>query len=149
MINYTDRMTLAVLIGEVRKGLDLSEADYARVISLFLAAYALMYAVSGWAVDRLGTRRGMALFVGSWSIAQMLHGLAWNKWSLGGFRFLLGLTEPGSFPAAIKAVGEWFPPEQRAVGVGIFNAGSRSGRRSPRRWRPHWVCATGGERPLW
>ncbi len=69
----------------------------------------------------------MALFVGSWSIAQMLHGLAWNKWSLGGFRFLLGLTEPGSFPAAIKAVGEWFPPGQRAVGVGIFNAGSALG----------------------
>jgi ACS family hexuronate transporter-like MFS transporter len=36
----------------------------------------------------------------------------------------LGLAEPGSFPAATKAVSEWFPARQRAIGVGIFNTGS-------------------------
>ncbi len=127
MINYTDRLTLSVLIGDVRKDLDLSETDYSHLVSLFLAAYAVMYAVSGWVVDRVGTRLGFVLFVGGWSVAQMLHGLAWNKWSLAGFRFLLGLTEPGSFPAAVKAVREWFPAEQRAIGVGIFNTGSALG----------------------
>jgi MFS transporter, ACS family, hexuronate transporter len=127
MINYTDRLTLSVLVGDVRKDLDLSETDYSHLVSLFLAAYAIMYAVSGWVVDRLGTRHGFTLFVGGWSVAQMLHGLAWNKWSLGGFRFLLGLTEPGSFPAAVKAVREWFPVEQRAIGVGVFNTGSALG----------------------
>jgi len=127
MINYTDRLTLSVLVGDVRKDLALRETDYSQVVSLFLAAYAIMYAVSGWAVDRLGTRHGFTLFVGGWSVAQMLHGLAWDKWSLGGFRFLLGLTEPGSFPAAVKAVREWFPTEQRAIGVGLFNTGSALG----------------------
>ena len=127
MINYTDRLTLSVLIGDVRKDLALSETDYSHLVSLFLAAYAVMYAVSGWVVDRVGTRTGFILFVGGWSIAQMLHGLAWNKWSLAGFRFLLGLMEPGSFPAAVKAVREWFPAGQRAIGVGIFNTGSALG----------------------
>ena len=127
MINYTDRLTLSVLIGDVRKDLALSETDYSHLVSLFLAAYAVMYAVSGWVVDRVGTRAGFILFVGGWSIAQMLHGLAWNKWSLAGFRFLLGLMEPGSFPAAVKAVREWFPAGQRAIGVGIFNTGSALG----------------------
>ena len=127
MINYTDRLTLSVLVGDVRKDLALSETDYSHLVSLFLAAYAIMYAVSGWVVDRVGTRVGFILFVGGWSVAQMLHGLAWNKWSLAGFRFLLGLTEPGSFPAAVKAVREWFPAEQRAMGVGIFNTGSALG----------------------
>ena len=42
-------------------------------------------------------------------------------------RFGLGLAEPGSFPAATKAIGEWFPVRQRALGVGIFNAGSSLG----------------------
>ena len=111
----------------VRKDLALSETDYSHLVSLFLAAYAVMYAVSGWVVDRVGTRTGFILFVGGWSIAQMLHGLAWNKWSLAGFRFLLGLMEPGSFPAAVKAVREWFPAGQRAIGVGIFNTGSALG----------------------
>ena len=86
-----------------------------------------MYAVSGYIVDRLGTRRGFAVFVFSWSVSQMLHGLAVGKWSLAGCRFLLGATEPGNFPAAVKAIREWFPAERRALGVGIFNAGSSLG----------------------
>jgi ACS family hexuronate transporter-like MFS transporter len=127
MINYTDRTTLSVLVTEVRKSLSLTESDYSQVISLFLVAYAIMYAGSGYIVDRLGTRLGMTFFVFTWSICQMLHGAARGKWSLGACRFMLGLAEPGSFPAATKAIREWFPPEQRAIGVGIFNAGSSLG----------------------
>ncbi|MDO8544365.1 MAG: MFS transporter [Opitutaceae bacterium] len=127
LINYTDRMTLSVLIGEVSKDLKLSTGDYGQIVSLFFLAYAIMYAVSGYVVDRLGTKLGMALFVGAWSLAQMLHGLSTGKWTLAGCRFALGLTEPGSFPAATKAIREWFPAEQRALGVGIFNAGSSLG----------------------
>jgi len=127
MINYTDRLTLSVLVGDVRRELGLGEADYSQIISIFLFSYAVMYALSGYIVDRIGTRRGFAVFAFGWSASQMLHGLAVGKWSLAGCRFLLGLTEPGNFPAAVKAIREWFPEEQRALGVGIFNAGSSLG----------------------
>jgi ACS family hexuronate transporter-like MFS transporter len=127
MINYIDRLTLSVVISEVRAEFSLTERDYSQIVSIFLLAYAIMYTGSGYAVDRLGTRRGFALFIGLWSGAQMLHGAARGKWSLAGCRFLLGLTEPGNFPAAVRAVNEWFPPAQRAIGVGIFNAGSALG----------------------
>ena len=87
-----------------------------------------MYAGSGYVVDRLGTRLGFAVFISTWSIAQMLHAFAGGKWSLGAFRFLLGLAEPGNWPAGrAKAVAEWFPARQRALGIGIFNAGSSIG----------------------
>jgi len=127
LINYTDRLTMSVLVGQIRADLLLTESDYSHIVSLFLVAYAVMYAVSGCVVDRLGTRLGMALFVGFWSISQMLHGLATGKWTFAACRFGLGLAEPGSFPAAVKAIGEWFPPSQRALGVGIFNTGSSLG----------------------
>lgn len=127
VINYTDRTTLSVLVTEVRRSLDLTEADYSQVISLFLIGYAIMYAGSGYIVDRLGTKLGMAFFVFTWSLCQMLHGAARGKWSLGACRFSLGLAEPGSFPAATKAVAEWFSPRERAIAVGIFNAGSSLG----------------------
>ena len=42
-------------------------------------------------------------------------------------RFVLGLGEPGNWPAATKAISEWFAPKQRALGTGIFNAGSSAG----------------------
>src|SRR5260370_40606240 len=86
-----------------------------------------MYAVSGYIVDRLGTRLGSAVFISTWSLASMLHGLVNGKWALGGARFLLGLGEPGNWPAAAKATAEWFPASQRALVIGIFNSGSSLG----------------------
>ena len=112
---------------DLRREFDLTETDYSHIVALFMFAYAIMYAVSGYIVDRLGTRRGFAVFVFGWSLAQLMHAFAIGKWTLGAFRFLLGLTEPGNWPAAAKAVSEWFPPERRALGIGIFNAGSSMG----------------------
>jgi ACS family hexuronate transporter-like MFS transporter len=127
MINYVDRTALSVVSVDVRREFRLDEQDYSHIVTLFLAAYAIMYAGSGYLVDRLGTKRGFAVFIAGWSISQILHAFTIGKWSLAGCRFLLGLTEPGNWPAAAKAVGEWFPARQRALGVGIFNAGSSIG----------------------
>ncbi len=127
MINYADRVAMSVVSREIRTEFRLDEQDYAQILAVFMFAYAIMYAGSGWVVDRLGTRRGFSVFVAAWSVAQMLHAFAFDKWSLAGFRFLLGLAEPGNWPAAAKAVAEWFPAHRRALGIGIFNAGSTMG----------------------
>ena len=122
MINYADRLTLSVVSVDMRREFAMTEQDYSHVVTLFLLAYAIMYAGSGYIVDRLGTRRGFGVFIFAWSLAQMLHAFTRGKWSIAGARFLLGLSEPGNWPAAAKAVAEWFPASQRALGVGIFSA---------------------------
>jgi ACS family hexuronate transporter-like MFS transporter len=126
-INYLDRLAIGVVSVDIRHEFALNEQDYAHILTLFFLAYSIMYAGSGYIVDRLGTRKGFAVFVTGWSIAQLLHGFATGKWTLAGYRFLLGLTEPGAWPAAAKAVSEWFPASQRALGMGIFNAGTSLG----------------------
>ena len=40
---------------------------------------------------------------------------------------VLGLGQSGNFPAALKAVAEWFPQRERALANGVFNAGSNIG----------------------
>src|SRR5580698_8081586 len=97
LINYMDRQTMSVLIGDIQKGLSLSDQDYAQIGSFFLIAYAVMYAASGYIVDRLGTKFGMAFFVCFWSVSQILHSLSIGKWSFAACRVSLGLAEPGSF----------------------------------------------------
>jgi MFS transporter, ACS family, hexuronate transporter len=126
-INYGDRLALSIVSHDMRAEFSMSEQDYAQVVTIFLLAYAIMYAGSGYVVDRLGTRLGFAVFVFVWSLGAMAHGFAQGKWSLAACRFVLGLGEPGNWPAAAKAVNEWFPARQRALGVGIFNAGSSLG----------------------
>lgn len=127
MLNYADRLALSIVSRDLRAEFHMTEQAYSYVITFFFVAYAIMYAGSGYLVDRLGTRRGFAVFVATWSVAAMLHAAVRGVWSLGWARFLLGLSEPGNWPAAAKAVAEWFPPGQRALGVGIFNAGSSLG----------------------
>jgi len=62
-----------------------------------------------------------------WSLACALHGLASGFMLLLCARFLLGMGEGGAFPAAIRVVAEWVPPEERSTAVGIINAGTAIG----------------------
>lgn len=126
-LNYFDRQTLSVLAHTIQDELKLTTAQYADITSAFLLSYTIMYAVCGRLVDRLGTRRSFTMFVTGWSVANLLHGLAQTAAHFMGFRFLLGATEAAHFPAGIRAVTEWFPMRDRAMAVGIFNAGTAVG----------------------
>ncbi len=126
-INYLDRMTLPVVITELQQRFRISEGQFAAMNSLFLLAYALMYAGGGKIADWLGTRLGYTLMMVWWSLSCAAQGLAGGFRSLAAFRFSLGLGEGGSFPASAKTVSEWFPAKERAMAFGMFNTGSAIG----------------------
>ena len=126
-INYLDRQTLPVVIGEIQKDIPISNAAFSELQALFLLAYAVMYAGGGRLVDLVGTRAGYAAVAGLWSVACMLHAAAHSVLGLGAARFFLGLGEGGGFPASAKAVAEWFPARERSLAVGLFNTGSAVG----------------------
>jgi ACS family hexuronate transporter-like MFS transporter len=126
-LNYLDRQTLAVLFGTIQQELNLKSADFGDINSWFLLSYAVMYLVSGRIIDVVGTRRGFMFFVSGWSVANMLHVFAATVGQFSFFRFLLGVFEPGSFPGGVRAVAEWFPMKERAMAVGVFNAGTALG----------------------
>ena len=126
-LNYLDRQTLSVLADTIQRELGLSTIQYSYITTSFLVSYTIMYAVSGRLIDILGTRKGFMIFVSGWSVANMLHGLAHSALQFSFFRFLLGAAEPANFPGGVKAVSEWFPMRERALAVGIFNAGTALG----------------------
>ena len=126
-LNYLDRQTLAVLIGTIKEELHLSSANYGDINAWFLLTYGVMYLVSGRVIDTIGTRRGFMFFVSGWSVANMLHVFARTVGQFSFFRGLLGVFEPGSFPGGVRAVAEWFPIKERAMAVGVFNAGTALG----------------------
>jgi ACS family hexuronate transporter-like MFS transporter len=126
-LNYLDRQTLSVLASTIQKDLGFSTVEYSQITAAFLFSYTLMYAVSGRLMDYLGTRRGLMLFVSGWSLANMAHALARTAQQLAGFRILLGATEAAVIPAGVKAASEWFPVRERAMAIGIFNAGTAVG----------------------
>ncbi len=144
-LNYLDRQTLSVLADTIQRELGLSAVDYSRITSSFLISYAIMYAVGGRLVDSIGSRLGLMIFVSGWSVVNMLHGLARTALHFSIFRFMLGIAEPVNFPAGVKAVSEWFPLKERALAVGIFNAGTSLGSAFAALLVP-WIALTWGWR---
>jgi MFS transporter, ACS family, hexuronate transporter len=126
-VNYLDRQALSVAIPVIREEYRFSEKDYSHMVSLFLVSYTVMQAISGRVIDRLGAKVGLILFVCWWSLAEMLHALAASVWAFSACRFLLGIGEAGNWPAAVKAIAEWFPAKERALAIAYFNSGSSVG----------------------
>jgi ACS family hexuronate transporter-like MFS transporter len=122
--NYMDRQVLGILAPLLQKDLHWTEESYGNMIACFTFAYGLTYILAGRVVDRFGTRKGYGIFVAIWSVSSAAHAFVGSALGFGIARFFLGIGESGNFPAALKAVAEWFPKQERALATGIFNSGT-------------------------
>jgi MFS transporter, ACS family, hexuronate transporter len=127
IINYLDRQTLSLLAPHLKIQFHWSNTDYAYIVIAFRAAYSIGQTVFGRLIDRIGTRRGLSLTVAWYSIVSLLTPLAHGFYSFAFFRFLLGAGESANWPAATKAVAEWFPKQERGLATAFFDSGSSVG----------------------
>jgi len=127
VINYLDRQTLSVLAPYLKQQYQWNNQNFATIVIAFRVAYSVGQTVSGRLIDRIGTRKGLTITVIWYSIAAMLTSLAGGLRSFAFFRFLLGAGESANWPAATKAVAEWFPKKERGWAVALFDSGSSIG----------------------
>jgi MFS transporter, ACS family, hexuronate transporter len=127
VINYVDRQTLSLLAPYLKLDYHWTNTDYANIVIAFRVAYSIGQTVFGRMMDRVGTRRGLTFTVAGYSLVSILTSLANGFFSFAGFRFLLGAGESANWPAATKAVSEWFPNRERALATAIFDSGSSIG----------------------
>ncbi len=126
-VNYIDRLVFGLLGPELQKIFGWSNKDYTDIVFWFEVAYAIGLVSAGRFIDWIGTRLGYAISFVFWSAASVLHAAMSTIAGFSLARFLLGLSEAGNFPAAIKTVAEWFPKKERALATGLFNAGTNVG----------------------
>jgi ACS family hexuronate transporter-like MFS transporter len=127
VINYVDRQTLSLLAPYLKLQYHWTNSDYANIAIAFRVAYSIGQTGFGKLMDRIGTRRGLTLTVIWYSVISMLTSLATGFYSFATFRFLLGAGESANWPAATKAVSEWFPKRERALATALFDSGSSIG----------------------
>ena len=132
-INYLDRNVLGLLKPVLAAGgvfgADKAnqELNYSSVVICFQIAYAVGLLFAGKIIDKVGTKKGYAWALIGWSFAAIGHAFGHHTWSFGFWRAALGVTEAGNFPAANKAVAEWFPKKERAFATGLYNSGTNLG----------------------
>ena len=127
VLNYVHRLSFNYLSadGELRELIP--DEAFGYIGTAFFIAYMISNAFSGLAIDKLGTRLGYAICMAFWTTAALVHAFVITPFQFGVVRFFLGLGEAGNWPAAIKLIGEWFPPHERSTASGIFNSGSALG----------------------
>jgi MFS transporter, ACS family, hexuronate transporter len=126
-ISYLDRQTLPIAIKAIEQDIPVTNEQFSLLQSAFLIAYAVMYAGGGKLMDIFGTRAGFLGIMVFWSLACASHAVARGFGMLAFSRLLLGMGEGGGFPAATRAVAEWFPVHERSTAMGIINAGTAVG----------------------
>src|SRR5438874_337295 len=126
IINYLTRSTLAVAAPTILADLRITAQQYSWILGAFQGAI-MLQPLCGYVMDRIGLKKGFAIFAGSWSLINMAHSLAhsWPVFAI--LRGLLGLAEGSANPAGMKATAEWFPARERGLAGGIFNVGASVG----------------------
>jgi ACS family hexuronate transporter-like MFS transporter len=126
-INYMDRQILGILAPDLQRDIGWTESQYGWIAAAFTYSYAFGLLFAGRYLDRTGVKKGFAFAVSGWSLAACGHALVSTPFGFGFARALLGATEAGNFPSALKATAEWFPKKERSFATGLFNCGSNIG----------------------
>ena len=92
-INYVDRQVIGVLKPIIEDEMGWSEVDYGNIVTAFQASYGLGLLFVGRWLDRIGTRKGMAIAIGLWSLAACFHAAARTVLGFILARVALGIAE--------------------------------------------------------
>ncbi len=125
LVNYFDRVNLSVSHAALHSEFEISTVTFGYLLSAYSWTYALLQMPSGLLLDRFGVRLVGRISTILWSIASFGAAISTG---IGGFfaaRLLLGIGEAPTFPANAKAIGYWFPKQERSLATAIFDAAAK------------------------
>lgn len=125
LVNYFDRVNLSVSYAALTTTFGISAVTFGYLSGAYNWTYAICQLPIGVILDRFGIRRVGRLSIFLWSIASFAAALTPSIGGFFGARLLLGVGEASTFPANAKAIGYWFPPEERSFATSVFDAAAK------------------------
>jgi ACS family D-galactonate transporter-like MFS transporter len=122
LVNYFDRVNLSVAGDALHDAFGMTPVMFGYLLSAYNWTYAVLQLPSGLLLDRFGVRGVGIVSTLIWSIASFGAAVSTGLGGLFGARFLLGIGEAPTFPGNAKAVGYWFPKDERSLATAIFDS---------------------------
>jgi MFS family permease len=125
LVNYFDRVNLSVSHAALITTFGISNIAFGYLSGAYNWTYALCQLPIGVLLDRFGIRRIGRISAFIWSIASFAAAGATGLGGFFGARFLLGVGEAPTFPANAKAIGYWFPPQERSFATSLNDSAAK------------------------
>lgn len=122
VVSTADRQIIALIKPVLDKTFGWSAQDYARISFWTQVASACSLLVSGWLVDRLGSRRVLGVALAGWSLMTILHAVITSVREFVLVRATLGALEGAGMPSLMKLIATGVPRAERARVIGLVNA---------------------------
>jgi len=122
LVNYFDRVNLSVSKEALDAAFGISAVTFGYLSSAYNWTYAALQLPSGLLLDKFGVRRVGCISTILWGVASFGAAISTG---VGGFlsaRLLLGIGEAPTFPGNSKAIGYWFPKQERSLATAIFDS---------------------------
>lgn len=127
LVNYFDRVNISVAHDALHREFGISTVTFGYLLSSFNWTYALLQLPMGVLLDRFGVKPIGRMSALLWTLASLGSAAAPNLGAFFGTRLLLGIGEAPTFPANVKATGNWFPREERSMATAMFDAAAKLG----------------------
>ncbi|MGA9542880.1 MAG: MFS transporter [Candidatus Sulfotelmatobacter sp.] len=125
LVNYFDRVNLSVSQAALQNAFGISTVTFGYLLSAYSWTYAAFQLPSGIILDRFGVKLVGRIGAFLWSIASFAAAISTGLAGFFGARLLLGVGEAPTFPANAKAIGYWFPAEERSLATAIFDSAAK------------------------
>lgn len=125
LVNYFDRVNLSVSQAALHTTFGISAITFGYLSGAYNWTYAACQLPIGVVLDRFGIRRVGRLSTFLWSMASFAAAITPTLGGLFGARFALGIGESPTFPANAKAIGYWFPPDERSFATSLFDSAAK------------------------
>ena len=125
LVNYFDRVNLSVSHGALTDAFGVSDITFGYLLGAYNWTYALCQLPIGVVLDKWGVKLVGRISTLVWSVASFGAAVSPGLRSLFAARFLLGVGEAPTFPANAKAIGVWFPHQERSFATSLFDSAAK------------------------
>jgi MFS family permease len=125
LVNYFDRVNLSVSQDALHNAFGISTVMFGYLLSAYSWSYAAFQLPAGLILDRFGVKLVGRIGTFLWSVASFAAAVSTGLAGFLGARLLLGVGEAPTFPANAKAVGYWFPAQERSLATAIFDSAAK------------------------
>lgn len=122
LVNYFDRVNLSVSHDALVKTFNITPAVFGELSAAYSWTYAACQLPTGMLLDKFGVRKVSLISIFIWGMASMAAAFAPSVLLFFAARLLLGIGEAPTFPASAKAVGLWFPAQERSFATAMFDS---------------------------